>query len=77
MDKSTIEAKIITMLVEFMGKNNITKNSTFEELGMDNLDSLEFIMKVGNEFCIKFNSSELATLRSVDMIVAEVYDNLQ
>jgi len=77
MDKSTIEAKIILMLVELKKEKNIKASTEFKDLGMGFLDCVEFFLQVEKEFGIKFNSTGLATLTTPDQVAREVYYKLQ
>ena len=64
----TIYDKIVEMLDDKFGiaADEITKESTFEELDLDSLDLVEFSMAVEDDMGVKITDDEAAELKTVD-----------
>jgi len=53
--------KIQKILVEQLGEdaNNINKDTSFEELGLDSLDTVEMLMQMEEEFNIEIKAEDI------------------
>lgn len=50
-----VKERLIQMFKDYKGESiEIDENATFDELGFDSLDKVEFLMKIEEEFGIEF-----------------------
>lgn len=66
------EAWIRQMLDSFGLDSDIQSSVTFEEIGMDSLDKIEFLMGIEDKFGIDIPDDELDELETVQQLVAYV-----
>ena len=68
----TIEDKIIDVVSEQTGKNNITKDSTLKDLGCSDLDRVEICMHVEYKFKVELEDKEMNRVETVSDLIALV-----
>lgn len=61
----TLEASVIKLTSEFTNKEILLRKRLVEDLGMDSLDLVEYVMALENEFDIEIDDSSFDTLRTV------------
>lgn len=67
---STTRERIVQYL-----PGDIEEHTTFAELGMDSLDTIELVDKIEHEFGVKVPNPELKTLKSVGDIEQWLHRN--
>jgi acyl carrier protein len=66
---SEVEQKIFTLLRNTKGGKEVTRNSTWEDLGVDSLDVAEFFMEVEKELAVVIPDSEAEKMKTVGEII--------
>lgn len=68
--------KVITLLAQHleMDESEITKDTTFEDLGVDSLDTVEIMMEMEDEFGVEIKPQEAG--KSVADLVAYIDSKL-
>lgn len=66
---SQIEEKILAIIKKTKGVKEVTRSSTWEELGVDSLDVAEFFMEVENELGVTIPDTEAQGLKTVGEVV--------
>ena len=72
MDTIDFEAKVIAFIaskVENVDASTITITSTFEQLGLDSMDTVQLLFDAEENFGVTFDGDEIKTLRSVGDII--------
>lgn len=59
--------KVIALIAENVAAdvNSITEETTFDELGVDSLDMVEFVMEAEEEFGISIEQDEISSVKKV------------
>ncbi|MGF3076599.1 acyl carrier protein [Facklamia sp. P12955] len=73
MKTETFE-KVKTLLVEHfdLTEDQVTENLTFEDLGADSLDMVEFVMGIEEEFDIEFEDEKIENLSDIKDAVSYI-----
>ncbi|MGF3072160.1 acyl carrier protein [Facklamia sp. P12945] len=73
MKTETFE-KVKTLLVEHfdLTEDQVTENLTFEDLGADSLDMVEFVMGIEEEFDIEFEDEKIEKLSDIKDAVSYI-----
>ncbi|MGF3112196.1 acyl carrier protein [Facklamia sp. P9177] len=73
MKTETFE-KVKTLLVEHfdLTEDQVTENLTFEDLGADSLDMVEFVMEIEEEFDIEFEDEKIEKLSDIKDAVSYI-----
>jgi acyl carrier protein len=66
---SEVEQKIFTLLRNTKGGKEVTRSSTWEDLGVDSLDVAEFFMEVEKELAVVIPDSEAEKMKTVGEII--------
>ena len=61
--------KIVDLIKRYSHKKVITKETTFNELGFDSLDSVELLIDCEKEFSITIPDEEWAVVEKVEDVV--------
>ncbi|UJP05139.1 MAG: acyl carrier protein [Nitrosomonas sp.] len=72
MNTTDLEAKVITFIaskIEHVEASTVTIASTFEQLGLDSMDTVQLLFDAEENFGITFDGDEVKALRSVGDIV--------
>ena len=72
MDTTDLEAKVIAFIaskVENVDASAINITSTFEQLGLDSMDTVQLLFDAEENFGVTFDGDEVKTLRCVGDIV--------
>lgn len=59
----------VQKIASYLTSKEVTENSTFEELGFDSLDNIEFIMDIETEFCVNINDNTANSFRCIKDVV--------
>jgi len=71
--KDEIETRVIDALVEFgEERENVTRDSRFEELDVDSLDLVELAQIVEDEFGVELDGDSVKDVRTVDDVITLV-----
>ncbi|MGF3066350.1 acyl carrier protein [Facklamia sp. P12934] len=73
MKTETFE-KVKTLLVKHfdLTEDQVTENLTFEDLGADSLDMVEFVMGIEEEFDIEFEDEKIEKLSDIKDAVSYI-----
>ncbi len=66
---SEVEQKIFTLLRNTKGGKEVTRASTWEDLGVDSLDVAEFLMEVEKELAVVIPDAEAEKMKTVGEII--------
>jgi len=66
---SPIEEKILAIIRKTKGVKEVSRASTWEQLGVDSLDVAEFFMEVENELGVTIPDTEAQGLKTVGEVV--------
>lgn len=66
---SPIEEKILAIIKKTKGVKEVSRASTWEELGVDSLDVAEFFMEVENELGVSIPDSDAQGMKTVGEVV--------
>ena len=71
MDRSTIYAKVVTIISNILKINEdvVTQESSLESLGADSLNRVEFVIELEDTFGIEINDEDAEKLVTVGQIV--------
>jgi len=74
-DRSDTYAKIVEIAAEKLNidKTTITEQSTFQDLGADSLDMVEFFMRLEELFGIEVKDNDVEQLQNVGQVVDYVH----
>ena len=69
--------KVIELLADYsdVDAESITAQSTFDELGLDSLDTVELIMGIEDEFGVSIEMS--SDFKTVGSVVKYIEDNME
>lgn len=65
----SVEEKILSIIKKTKGVKEVSRTSTWEELGVDSLDVAEFFMEVENELGVSIPDSEAQNMKTVGEVV--------
>ncbi len=60
---------------EYLGKDTITPDTTFDELGADSLDIAELIMEVESRFDVEIPDEQLSKFRNIKDLIDFIEKN--
>jgi acyl carrier protein len=66
---SQVEEKILEIIKKTKGVKDVTRASTWEELGVDSLDVAEFFMEVENQLGVTIPDSDATNLKTVGEVI--------
>jgi acyl carrier protein len=66
---STIEQQVINLIRETKGVENVTRSSTWEDLGFDSLDVAELLMELEGKFHVTIPDADAANLATVGEVI--------
>lgn len=66
---SPIEEKILAIIKKTKGVKEVSRQSTWEELGVDSLDVAEFFMEVENELGVSIPDADAQGMKTVGEVV--------
>jgi acyl carrier protein len=66
---SEIEKQIIELIKEKTGVTEVTRTSTWEQLGVDSLDVAECLMEIEEKFSVTIPDSDASNMKSVGEII--------
>lgn len=74
MDEEVVARRVIEITKEFSGVTtiDITRDTTFEQLGFDTLDTIEYTLEIEEEFLVQIPDDEAMEARTVGDIVDAV-----
>ncbi|MCR8969003.1 acyl carrier protein [Facklamia sp. 7083-14-GEN3] len=66
--------KVKALLVEHfdLNEDQVTENLTFEDLGADSLDMVEFVMGIEEEFDVEFEDEKIENLSDIKDAVSYI-----
>ncbi len=69
--------KVVEMLADYtdVDTENVTEESTFDDLGLDSLDTVELIMGIEDEFGVSIEMS--SDFKTVGSVVKYIEDNME
>ncbi len=69
--------KVVELLSDYsdVAADSITEDSTFEDLGLDSLDTVELIMGIEDEFGVTIEMSN--EFKTVGSVVKYIEDNME
>ena len=75
----TIQERVVRLVagVRRIPVENVTPESTFEDLGMDSLDKLNLLFEVENEFDVEIDDQEAKHIARVSEMIAGVTQLVQ
>ncbi len=74
-DRADTSNKIIAIIVEKLNtdKDKVSETATLEDLGVDSLDMVEFVLKLEEVFAIEINDEDAEKFNNVGHIVDYVH----
>jgi acyl carrier protein len=66
---SKVEEKILEIIKKTKGVKDVSRASTWEELGVDSLDVAEFFMEVENQLGVTIPDSDATNLKTVGEVI--------
>lgn len=66
---SPVEEKILAMISKTANSKEVSRSSTWEELGVDSLDIAEFFMEVETQLKVQIPDSEAQNMKNVGEII--------
>jgi len=66
---SAIEEKILAMISKTANSKEVSRSSTWEELGVDSLDIAEFFMEVETQLKVTIPDTEAQSMKTVGEII--------
>lgn len=66
----SIQQKIIQILADYSGQDDITSDSVFKDLNLDSLDQVEISFEIHDRFGVDITESDMERIKTVkDLVV--------
>lgn len=75
IDRNNLENDIITKIADHLGRKNITKDTSFQDLGLDSLELVELSMEVEKEYSVTLDNEKLNSVKTVGEFMDLVVDS--
>lgn len=78
LSREEIKAKIFEIIAEQLSiaKEKIKEEDTFESLGADSLDRVEFVMKLEEQFDIEIDDAQAEKLKNVSQTIDYIFSKI-
>lgn len=77
MERSEIFDKVVEVAADVLGAEDITEDTTFDDLDADSLDRLQLVTALEDEFDLEIDDEKLVAISSVADAVDAIESSLE